>query len=179
MLRMIIRRLLGAARLTTMRMQQPIPSASKLASGLAADPQHYMRDKQRKITLESLHGLLTRAAKLLDKAAGEIWDLPLEPTRNNIQLIGESLSNIHEIKQVIYKAKPELIPEFLKEVPSYPREQGRALTKAMAISYDEEEKGNIRAAVTLLEDFLATKPDERLTSVAEFRIDELRKKYGI
>jgi hypothetical protein len=41
MLRMIIRRLLGAARLTTMRMQQPIPSASKLASGLAADPQHY------------------------------------------------------------------------------------------------------------------------------------------
>jgi hypothetical protein len=40
MLRMIIRRLLGAARLTTMRMQQPIPSASKLASGLAADPQH-------------------------------------------------------------------------------------------------------------------------------------------
>jgi hypothetical protein len=42
MLRMIIRRLLGAARLTTMRMQQPIPSASKLASGLAADPQHYV-----------------------------------------------------------------------------------------------------------------------------------------
>jgi len=39
-MRMIIRRLLGAARLTTMRMQQPIPSASKLASGLAADPQH-------------------------------------------------------------------------------------------------------------------------------------------
>jgi hypothetical protein len=40
MLRMILRRLLGAARLTTMRLQQPIPSASKLASGLAADPQH-------------------------------------------------------------------------------------------------------------------------------------------
>jgi hypothetical protein len=40
-LRMIIRRLLGAARLTTMRMQQPIPSASKLASRLAADPQRY------------------------------------------------------------------------------------------------------------------------------------------
>jgi hypothetical protein len=39
-LRMIIRRLLGAARLTTMRMQQSTPSASKLASGLAADPQH-------------------------------------------------------------------------------------------------------------------------------------------
>jgi hypothetical protein len=39
LLRMIIHRLLCAARLTTMRMQQPIPSASKLASGLAADPQ--------------------------------------------------------------------------------------------------------------------------------------------
>jgi len=39
MLRMIIRRLLGAAP-HNQRMQQPIPSASKLASGLAADPQH-------------------------------------------------------------------------------------------------------------------------------------------
>jgi hypothetical protein len=44
MLRMIIGRLLGATRLTTMRMQQPIPSASKLASGLAADPQHSQRE---------------------------------------------------------------------------------------------------------------------------------------
>jgi hypothetical protein len=53
MLRMIIRRLLGAARLTTMRMQQPIPSASKLASGLAADPQHWrrLRRRQRRISL--------------------------------------------------------------------------------------------------------------------------------
>jgi hypothetical protein len=37
---MIIRRLLGAARLTTTWMQQPIPLASKLASGFAADLQH-------------------------------------------------------------------------------------------------------------------------------------------
>jgi len=40
MLRMIIRRLLGAGAPHNQRMQQPIPSASKLASGLAADPQH-------------------------------------------------------------------------------------------------------------------------------------------
>jgi hypothetical protein len=39
-LRMIIRREVGVARLRTTRMQQPIPSASKLASDLAADPQH-------------------------------------------------------------------------------------------------------------------------------------------
>jgi hypothetical protein len=39
-MRMIIRRQLCAARLTTKRMQQPIPSANKLAFGLAADPQH-------------------------------------------------------------------------------------------------------------------------------------------
>jgi len=47
MLLMIIRRLLGAARLTTMRTQQPIPSASKLASGLAADPQHWATRTER------------------------------------------------------------------------------------------------------------------------------------
>jgi hypothetical protein len=48
-MRMITRRLLGALRLTTsgefepphnQRMQQPISSASRFASGLAPDPKH-------------------------------------------------------------------------------------------------------------------------------------------
>jgi hypothetical protein len=43
---MIIRSLPGAARPTTMRMQQPIPSAGKLASGLAADPQHQLKESR-------------------------------------------------------------------------------------------------------------------------------------
>jgi hypothetical protein len=91
-----------------------------------------MQDRKKKLSLESLDELLTRAAKLLDKAAGQIRDLPLEPTSRNIRLIGESLANISEIQHLIYEIKPELTPEFLKEVPPYPREQGRALTRAMS-----------------------------------------------
>jgi hypothetical protein len=56
-----------------------------------------MRNRKKKVTLESLQGLLTRAAKLLDKAAGEIRDLPLEPRGKNIKLIGENLANIFAI----------------------------------------------------------------------------------
>jgi hypothetical protein len=53
MLRMIIRRLLGAARFTTMRMQQSIPSAGKPAHGLAADPKRFaVRTWSKKTQLE-------------------------------------------------------------------------------------------------------------------------------
>ena len=138
-----------------------------------------MQNRKKKISLESLDELLTRAAKLLDKAAGQIRDLPLEPTSKNIRLIGESLANISEIQHLIYGIKPELTPEFLKEVPQYPGKQGRALTRAMANSFKEEEKGNIKRAVKILEEFLATEPNKFPKSIAVRQIEELRKKYGI
>jgi hypothetical protein len=47
MLRMIIRKLLDASRVTTMRMQQSIPPASKLASGLAPDPQRWVLNYEK------------------------------------------------------------------------------------------------------------------------------------
>jgi hypothetical protein len=54
----------------------------------------YMQDKKKNVSLESLNESLTKAAKSLDKAAGQIRDLSLEPTSKNIRLIGESLANI-------------------------------------------------------------------------------------
>jgi len=135
-----------------------------------------MQDKKKKASLNSLDELLSRAAKLLERAAGQIRDLPLEPTGKNIKLIGKSLANIFDIQQLIYEIKPELTPEYLKKVPPYPRVQGKALTRAISNSFKEEEKGNIKKAVKLLEEFVATKPDRFLKSVAIRRIEELRKK---
>jgi hypothetical protein len=138
-----------------------------------------MQDRKKKISLESLDESLTKAATLLDKAAGQIRDLPLEPTGNNIRLIGKSLANIFDIQKLIYEIKPELTPEYLKKVPPYPRAQGKALTLAISNSHREEEKGNIKKAVRLLEEFVATKPGRFLQSVAVRRIEELRKKSSI
>lgn len=145
----------------------------------AGQAARYMQDKKKKVSLESLNESLTKAAKSLDKAAGQIRDLSLEPTSKNIRLIGESLANISDLQHLIYEIKPELTPEFLKTVPPYPRKQGKALTRAMAYSFKEEEKGNIKAAVKLLEDFLATGPDKFLKKVAATQIKELRRKYSI
>jgi hypothetical protein len=138
-----------------------------------------MQNRKKRVTLESLHELLTRAATLLDKAAGEIRDLPLEPTGKNTKVIAKSLANIFDIQQSIYKIKPELTPEYLKKVPPYPKVQGKALTRAISNSFKEEEKGNIKKAVKLLEEFVATRPDRFLKSVAVRRIEELRKKNSI
>jgi len=80
MLRMTIRRLLGAARLTTMRMQQPIPSASKLASGLAADPQHSA------LTARGGNAELSRIELLPLASPGENKEFEAIPLRGTAQL---------------------------------------------------------------------------------------------
>ena len=67
-------------------------------------------------TLESLHELLKSASASLDRAAGEIRDVPLEPARRNILRIAEILERIDAIQNEIYRLKPELIPEHLWEV---------------------------------------------------------------
>lgn len=62
-------------------------------------------------TLESLNKLLCSAADSLDQATNEIRDVPLEPAKSNLQLIGEALVNILQIQQLIYEQAPELMPE--------------------------------------------------------------------
>jgi len=66
-------------------------------------------------TLESLHETLDGAAKLLDQAAGEIRDIPLEPRRDNIRRVGEILGQIFDLQREIYRLRPELIPTSLWE----------------------------------------------------------------
>lgn len=70
-------------------------------------------------SLETINKLLTDAAEKLDRAAEEIRDTPLEPTKENIQLIGESLANIFQIQHRLFKKAPNLRPaaEILELVP--------------------------------------------------------------
>jgi hypothetical protein len=66
-------------------------------------------------SLESINDKLRIAAENLDQAAIEIRDLPLEPTKQHIRAIGEALANIIEIQHKIYRMRPELEPDYLKE----------------------------------------------------------------
>ena len=64
-------------------------------------------------TLKSINEKLTLAAEMLDKAVNEIHDLPLEPVKRNIRLIGEALGNILQIQHLIYQQRPDLEPGYL------------------------------------------------------------------
>jgi hypothetical protein len=67
-------------------------------------------------TLEALFANLNKAARALDKAAAQIRDVPLEPTRENIRRIANILIEIFELQQQIYPLRPELIPEHLWDI---------------------------------------------------------------
>lgn len=64
-------------------------------------------------SLEELENLLGEASSLLDKAAGEIRDLGLEPGRN-VRRISEAIVLVSEIRNEIYTRRPDLMPEYLK-----------------------------------------------------------------
>lgn len=65
-------------------------------------------------TLESIDSLLKSAAQILDEAAGEIRDCPLNPTEVHIHSIGEALVSIFQIQHEIYRLRPDLLPDHLK-----------------------------------------------------------------
>ena len=69
-------------------------------------------------SLESINEKLRVAAENLDQVAAEIRDLPLEPSKQHIRVIGEALAYIFEIQHKIYRERPDLEPDYLnKEAP--------------------------------------------------------------
>ncbi len=63
---------------------------------------------QNMADLKSLDELLSKAVSLLDSAAKEIRDIPLNPVKENIYKIGDALTSIFELQRQIYDADPDL-----------------------------------------------------------------------
>lgn len=66
--------------------------------------------------LSALHKTLNVAASFLDRAAGQIRDAALPPTKEHIHSVGKALVKIYDIQHAIYKLRPELEPKY--EEPS-------------------------------------------------------------
>ena len=65
--------------------------------------------------LKSLNELLSAEAGILDTAAAEIRDIPLDPKKEHISKIDHALTLIFDIQHLIYKICIELDPEHLKK----------------------------------------------------------------
>ena len=103
---------------------------------------------------EQLHRTLRAAAQLLDGAASLVRDLPLQPTRENIRLLGEALALVFQVQRNVEEALPSLAkryPEPTEEESAANRRLGAALVAADELA---EHQSNVEA-VAFLESFAA------------------------
>ncbi len=111
-------------------------------------------------TLESLYEKLEGATRLLDQAAADIRDIPLEPKSANIRVIAETLSRIFDLQRQIYHHRPELIPTHLWDIRTPEGNPSPELIIRGAFRRIEmaESNGDIPLAVQLLEFLLRVQP---------------------
>jgi heme-degrading monooxygenase HmoA len=123
---------------------------------------HYEQVEYGPVTpnLESLHARLDSAAMLLDVAAGEIRDIPLEPAKPSIRRVGEALGQIFDIQREIYRFKPELIPTSLWEGAANADPSSEQIVRgAFRRVETAEAAGDVPMAIKLLEFLLRVQPD--------------------
>jgi hypothetical protein len=129
--------------------------------------------------LKSLNESLVAAARILDDAATEIRDIPLNPKKDNISHIAEALSHIFEIQKEIYKVEPSLEPEYLKRPSPYPAKLHRQFGEIVIRDADLCDLGEYKEAISMYENFIAQDPPEFFIKMAENRISKIKSDYCV
>jgi hypothetical protein len=129
-------------------------------------------------TLESIDRLLSVAASLLDHAAGEISDAKLEPVRENIERVGKALAELIEIRLQVYKVRPDLTPEYLRQPPSEHSAANRLLAEYMYNASEFELAGNFERAIATFREFLTLEPSTLHREIAAGEIERLQREAG-
>jgi len=129
-------------------------------------------------TLKTLDDLLTTASKILDQAATQIRDIPLEPTKEYIRKVGHALTLIFEIQHEIYRLEPSLEPEYLRKEPPYPGE-GRKFGDIIIEAADYEQAGDFEKAIALYEAYISEAPPDFFANMARNQIQRIKKESGV
>lgn len=127
--------------------------------------------------LSALHQTLNVAASFLDRAAGQIRDAALSPTKEHIHSIGEALVNISDIQHAIYKLRPELEPKH-EESSQEEQQANRRLGETLIAAYDLADSDRLPEAITLLSNFAANDPSEYHRGLAAIELERLSTNYG-
>ncbi len=129
--------------------------------------------------LKSLNDLLSAAAGILDTAAAEIRDIPLDPKKEHISKIGHALTLIFDIQHQIYKISPELEPEYLKRPSPFPPGVNRRFGEILLQASDLCDVGKYQEAISLYESYISENPPEFFIKLAGDRIKEIKLDYGV
>ena len=115
---------------------------------------------------------------MLDHAAAQIGDTPLEPRKEFIEKIGQALTLIFEIQQQIYKLDPSLEPDYLKQPPPYPRES-RKFGDVIIQAADYEEAGDYQKAIAAYQEYISQGPPEFFSNMARNQIERIKKQFNV
>lgn len=114
---------------------------------------------------EQLHHTLRAAVQFLDSAATQVRDLPLDPTKDNLLLIGGAIANLFQVLHTLEQVSPNLVKP--QEEPSeQAKEANQRLGKALIQAEDLAESGDLQGAQSLLENFAAIEPSLHHSDIA-------------
>jgi len=126
-------------------------------------------------TLEALYENLSRVARALDRAAGQIRDVPLDPARENIRRIGNALDQIFEIQRQIHPLRPELVPVHLWNIQKGNPGPELIIEGAFRRARAAAAAGDNSKAIDLLEFLLQCQPSGSHVKRTKSQISRLRK----
>ena len=126
-------------------------------------------------TLEALYENLNTAARALDKAAGQVRDIPLKPAHENIHRIANMLAEIFTLQQQIYPLCPELIPEHLWDIRKGNPGPKLIVEGAFRRAKAAVAAGDVPHAIDILEFLIRCQPSGPHVKRAKARITRLRK----
>ena len=129
--------------------------------------------------LKSLNELLSAAAKILDDAAVEVRNIPLESKEENIKRIVVALTCIAEIQLEIYKIQPDLKPKTSNMKSPFPPEANRRFGEILLKASDLCENTEYQEAVSVFEDYLSEKPPDFFVRLAGNQIQRIKRDFGV
>jgi hypothetical protein len=96
-------------------------------------------------TLEELEGLLAEALQCLSDAAGVVRGLPELEARTHLKRLGDAINNAWEIRDQIFRIRPDLKPPFVVEHEEN-RTRYDGLAEIAEEAHDLEESGKTSQA---------------------------------
>ena len=129
-------------------------------------------------TPEEIDSILKECASQLDRSAGLIRDLPLEPVRENVLKIGRALAEICELRTALFKLAPSLKPDGWDDPPTN-AEYNRMLGQAILQAEELVNAGNVEEAIKRFESFIFIGPPKELQEIAKSEIRKLKGNRGV
>lgn len=129
--------------------------------------------------LKSLNETLSAAASILDYAAAQIRDIPLNPKRENISHVGEALTHIIDIQKQIYQIEPNLEPDYSIRTSPYPAELNKKFGEIVIKDADLCDLGKYKEAISIYDSFIAEDPPDFFVNMAKNRINKIKKDYSV